>query len=149
MVMFNELPVMVNDLVDSIEQSGFKPNCILAINRGGLVPGVMLSHFYDCPLVSINIECLSSCDIAELTDIDSNVLVIDDVSCTGKSLSIVRKAFDDFFGKELESYKHDFFTNQIKFATLTLVRGCPFNVDFFVEEISSHEAIDFEWEKWW
>lgn len=96
----------INDIREQIE----KPDCILAIARGGLVPGTVLSHKYNCPLYTIGVTSYSPVEdefyetqgILKITqDIDSTVLtnhqkilVVDDICDTGKTFTYVKDYLD-------------------------------------------------------
>lgn len=85
-----------------IRASGFRPDIVLGIARGGLVPASSLAYALDCKnLFSINVEFYTGegttleapvmlppfLDVSELDD--ARVLVVDDVADTGKTLQLV------------------------------------------------------------
>ena len=41
----NEMHNAIKQIVEQINISGFNPEVIVSINRGGCIPGVYLSHF--------------------------------------------------------------------------------------------------------
>ncbi|MBO8181470.1 MAG: phosphoribosyltransferase [Archaeoglobus sp.] len=86
-------------LSSAIKKSGFKPDALVAIGRGGWIPGRLISDFLGIrELYSIKAEYW---DVAETRDqavitqpinVDVNgkkLLVIDDVADTGKTLNVV------------------------------------------------------------
>ena len=42
----NEMHNAIKQIVEQINISGFDPEVIVSINRGGCIPGVYLSHFF-------------------------------------------------------------------------------------------------------
>jgi hypoxanthine phosphoribosyltransferase len=85
-----------------VRESGFAPDIVLGIARGGLVPASSLAYALDCKnLFSINVEFYTGegttltepvmlpplLNSAELDD--ARVLVVDDVADTGKTLELV------------------------------------------------------------
>lgn len=61
----------VHILTREITLSGWKPDYIVGINRGGLIPAVMLSHYFNIPMKTLMVslrdggECVSDCGMAE------------------------------------------------------------------------------------
>jgi hypoxanthine phosphoribosyltransferase len=82
----------------------YTPDIIVGVARGGLVPAVRLSHITDNILMRV-VDVKFYTDIEKRTErpnitvplnekIDNlNVLIVDDVADTGKSLVEVRKAY--------------------------------------------------------
>ena len=86
-----------------VADSGFVPDIVLGIARGGLVPAATLAYALDCKnLFSMNVEFYTGVgttldapvmlppllDTADL--VDMAVLVVDDVADSGKTLELVR-----------------------------------------------------------
>ena len=80
----------VNALVRQLVLSDYKPAVIVGIARGGLTPGVMISHWLNLPFKPIH---------ASLRDFphweaylpkptDKRVLVVDDICDSGETFSI-------------------------------------------------------------
>ena len=89
----------IGSLARKISESGFTPDTLVAISRGGLVPARLLSDVLDIPnLYTIRISFYSSVGVKkekpEVTqplsaDLSGkNVLLVDDISDSGKSLSL-------------------------------------------------------------
>jgi len=86
-------------LSNSIKKSGFKPDAIVAIGRGGWIPGRIISDFLGIrELYSVKAEYW---DVAQTRDEaiitqpvnveigGKKILVVDDVADTGKTLNVV------------------------------------------------------------
>jgi hypoxanthine phosphoribosyltransferase len=88
----------LHSIVRSAAFEGFKPKIIAGIARGGLQAALMLSHYYDAKLVSINVslrdgkvgEGHETIDTlrAEI-ELGTPVLIIDDICDTGHTLKAV------------------------------------------------------------
>jgi hypoxanthine phosphoribosyltransferase len=91
------------ELGEQVRGSGFVPDIVLGIARGGLVPAASLAYALDCKnLFTMNVEFYTGVgttldapvmlppllDTADL--VDMAVLVVDDVADTGKTLELVR-----------------------------------------------------------
>lgn len=61
----------VQEICRQISNSGWRPDYIVGITRGGLLPAVMISHYFGVPMRSLNVslrdggECVSDCGMAE------------------------------------------------------------------------------------
>ncbi|MEM2240240.1 MAG: phosphoribosyltransferase [Thermoproteota archaeon] len=108
---WDEIYEMCIDLASMIKASGFKPDLIVGIARGGWVPARLLSDFLDNPnITSIKVEFYL--DIGKTRDEPSitqdiqvsvagrKVLLVDDVADTGKSLMLVKNHLKDMGASE-------------------------------------------------
>ncbi len=91
-----------HNISKQIKESGFKPEVLIAINRGGLVPARILSDSLNIPhLYVIGISFYSRVGVRKETpevtqplsvDISGKkVLIVDDISDTGKSLILAKE----------------------------------------------------------
>lgn len=83
---FNSFIKCLDSIVVSMNSDGYKPDTIIAFSRGGLVPGVMLSHHFKCPLIPVTDPKVIS------TIVDAkNILVLDDINDTGSTFTKFHK----------------------------------------------------------
>ena len=78
-----------NLICAKIEADGFKPDVIVGISRGGLIPGVMISHKLNIPFKPVH---ASTRDFPHWENYlpksnDSKVLIVADI-CVGSSLGL-------------------------------------------------------------
>ena len=108
---------------------------VVGLSRGGLIPAVMLSHFFDKPFYALN----KPYD----TELPSTgrALIVDDINDTGKTFARVDELL-------LEKYP-----NMYKvYVSLIENTASPFAVDYSAKEINKEEDpswIVFPWENWW
>jgi hypoxanthine phosphoribosyltransferase len=135
---------MIVDLALKIKESGFKPDLIVGVSRGGWAPGRILSDLLEnTHTANIKIEFyvgigktghkpIVTQPISE--DISNkNVLVVDDVADTGMSLTV---ALDHVVEKG---------AGNIKTATVYYKPHSTFKPDFFADTTSNW--IIFPWER--
>ena len=66
-----EFKGLVQELCRQISRSEWRPDYIVGLTRGGLLPAVMISHYFGIPMRSLNIslrdggECVSDLGMAE------------------------------------------------------------------------------------
>lgn len=90
------------ELAQTVADSGFRPDVVLGIARGGLIPAGSLAYALDCKnLFTMNVEFYTGVgttlespvmlppllDATELDDM--SVLVVDDVADSGRTLELV------------------------------------------------------------
>lgn len=52
----HEMSGLVNKIARDISVSGWKPDYIVGLTRGGLIPAVMLSHYLNVPMWTLNVS---------------------------------------------------------------------------------------------
>lgn len=90
------------ELATTIAESGYRPDVVLGIARGGLLPAAAIAYALDCKnLFTVNVEFYTGVgetmdapvmlppllDVAELDNL--SVLIVDDVADSGKTLELV------------------------------------------------------------
>lgn len=97
------------DLAQQVRESGFRPGIVVAIARGGLLPGGALAYALGVELVdAVNVERYSDAGsaaadptpLAPLLDAASlagrAVLIVDDITDTGRTLGVVTRLLRGF-----------------------------------------------------
>ena len=140
----NEINNAIKEIVNQIDISGFTPEIIISINRGGCIPGVYLSHYFKKPHNIIDIKSLkanSLKDFSLLTNTlkkNKSVLVIDDINDSGKTFDIVKKIFSSS-------------NNEIRFAALINNISSKTKIDYHGQLIDKRDNpvwYVFPWENW-
>tara|TARA_B000000437_G_scaffold218507_1_gene197898 strand:+ start:229 stop:666 length:438 start_codon:yes stop_codon:yes gene_type:complete len=137
----NEMHNAIRQIVEQINISGFNPEVIVSINRGGCIPGVYLSHFLDKPHKMIDIKSLNdnSENISSFIKKNKLVLIIDDINDTGKTFDFVKKTFNNSDA-------------EIRFAALINNVTSKTKIDYHGQLIDKSESpvwYVFPWENWW
>ena len=134
-------------LSKSIIDSGFKPDIVVAIGRGGYVPArILCDYLLIRDLTSIKVEhwgiAATETEKAVIkfrlcTDIkDKSVLLVDDITDTGDTLRVSLK------------YLKDFGPKTIKTAVL-IHKTCSVIVpDYFISKIIKWHWVIFPWHIW-
>ena len=131
-------------LTEKITSSGFTPDIIIAISRGGLVPARLLSDSLNVPvLYTIRISLYSSVgvrmekpEVTQPLSVDitgKKILIVDDVSDSGRSLELA------------EQYIIPLNPAEIKTATIHYKPGSMFKPDFFI--FTTEAWVVYPWEK--
>ena len=103
------------ELAQTIVDSGFEPDIVIAVARGGMIPGGALTYAMGCKLTdAINVEFYTDVHetlpdpvlLAPMLDVEAvtgkKLLVVDDVADSGRTLDLVIKLLEGF-GAEVRS----------------------------------------------
>lgn len=158
-VNWREYQGLVAKICRDIVVSGFKPDYVVGITRGGLVPAVMISQFLNIPCQTLKVqlrdgnECESNLWMAEEAFSEKNILIVDDINDSGATLNWI---MEDWQSGCLPDHIHweEVWNNNVKFAVLfdNLASSCKVKMDYVGEEVNKAERdiwIDFPYEDWW
>jgi hypoxanthine phosphoribosyltransferase len=127
----------VSSIINQMVRANFKPDIVIGLSRGGIVPALLVSHYFNC-------ECYIRNKEETLFDVEfpqRSILVIDDINDSGSTLTAVNH----------ELYQ-DLELREIKYATLINNESSSFTVDFSGIDFNRLEQDDwfvFPWENWW
>jgi hypoxanthine phosphoribosyltransferase len=133
------------EIADDIKKSGFKPDIIVGVARGGWPPARILSDFLNNPNVA-NIKVEFYVDVYKTVEAPlitqpisvpvngKRILVVDDVADSGKSLKMVRETL-------LENGAID-----VKIATIYYKPWSIVKPDFYAK--STKAWVIFPWERY-
>jgi hypoxanthine phosphoribosyltransferase len=75
---WGDIKTAVESLAYQIKKSNIEISAIKGLQRGGLIPAVMLSHLLDIPMTDNEV-------------VSSSVLIVDDICDTGKTLTYYKQ----------------------------------------------------------
>ena len=146
---WNEMRRDVNTLCREILLDGFNPEVIVGLSRGGLTPGVMMSHWMQKPFKPVK---ASLRDYPEWEDYlpkktDERVLIVDDICDSGETFDRIKSYIKGpRINQPLE------LPVEVRFATLWWNNECNVEPHYYVNEIAKDSTgtwIHFPWESWW
>lgn len=138
---------LVRKIIVSIEESDWEPEIIVGISRGGLLPAVMLSHYFECPMQPLvwstrdTEQQESNCWLAEDAAAGKHTLIVDDIIDTGKTISQI---MDDW---DLSVVQNIDWGNTVKVAGLQLRDSSEYDPAYVGELITNSEWQVYPWEE--
>lgn len=145
-------------------QDNFRPDYIVGIARGGLVPALKLSHYLDIPMYCLSEE-ESNLWMAEdafgYVSVDGkgvsvatarkNILIIDDINDSGTTLNNLKQDWQSGCMPHNRAW-NDIWHRNVKFAVCIDNEASAFNSDYYGTTINKFENPEwcvFPWECWW
>jgi len=147
MLSWKDVQAMSLDLAKKVQSAGFKPDVIVAVARGGLIGARLVADVLGVP----DFTCLRIAHWGETAvrgkeavlergiggSVEGkNVLLVDDITDTGKSLSVAK------------SYLETLKPAQVKTAALQHISGSSFRPDFFGKEEKKWAWFSYPWNRW-
>ena len=143
----------VSTIVSQLYKDNWRPDYIVGITRGGLIPSVMLSQFTGIKMHTLDVrlrdgdEKESNVSMADDAQSGKNILIVDDINDTGATFNWIMEDWgigDDYLDTN----------SNVKFAVLmdNLSSECNVTMNYIGTEIDKSEDpswIVFPWEEWW
>ena len=157
----------------------FRPDYIVGITRGGLLPAIMMSHYLKVPMHSLDVSLRDnaqngpesngwmSSDAFGYVDEEERavtksrwdvskrkkILIVEDINDSGATLNWIKQDWQAGCFPDESSWE-TVWNETVKFATLINNESSSFDdVDYFADTINRIETpdlwVDFPWESWW
>lgn len=123
------------------------PDIVLSINRGGLVPGVYLSHALDIPHYPIHYQTRDHSEVILNPPLynrsfkDKNILLVDDINDSGHTFSHLMNLFSARMNIPLNDLRQ-----RIKTVSLIERSGSKWAVDYSPWTLDTNDWVVFPWE---
>ena len=166
---------IVADICRDITVSGWRPDYIVGITRGGLIPAVMISQYLDIPMHSLNVSLRDSGTGPEsnlwmaeeafgyhrVDDLPGssnprlrkNILIVDDINDSGATLNWIMQDWPSGCLPDDPAW-NEVWNNNVRFAVVVdnQASRCYTKMDYTGCEINKAEEdvwVEFPWEYWW
>jgi xanthine phosphoribosyltransferase len=163
---------LVNKICREITLSGWIPDYIVGITRGGLLPAVMISQYFNIKMNSLDISlrdggsCVSNCGMSSdafghvvydpITSSNgrNNILIVDDINDTGATINWLMDDWRSTCLPDDPRWNDEIWNHNVKFAVVVdnLSSQCKIDIDYVGMEINKAEKdvwIEFPYEEWW
>ena len=167
---------LVQEVCRQITVSNWRPDYVVGITRGGLLPGKMISHYLEVPMHTIKVSLRDNADtesnlwMAEdafgyVPEEDQpvvnsrwdpsyrkNILIVDDINDSGATINWILDDWPSGCLPQSDVWK-TVWNNNVRFAMVfdNLRSKSNIKVDYTGEELDKSETdwIVFPYEDWW
>lgn len=166
----------VLEIARSISVSGWRPDYIVGITRGGAIPAVMLSQYLGVPMVPLQVSlrdegvCVSDLNMAEeafgyvpLEEQEiigsrwdpshrKNILIVDDINDTGATIEWIKNDWTRSCLPQQTDIWKNVWHNNVRFAVLTDNTASKESIDYYCWEVNKAEEdcwLVYPWEEFW
>jgi xanthine phosphoribosyltransferase len=169
---------MTARIARDIAITNWRPDYVVGLTRGGLIPAVLLSHYFNVPMHTLKVtlrdgdesDCESNLWLAEDAfgyvpeedreiyksrwdpSLRKNILVVDDINDSGATIAWIKRDWQAGCLPGEETAWASIWGNNVKFAVLVENLSSKESTDFNAHEVNKAEHdvwIDFAWEDWW
>ena len=167
----HEVNGLVGKICRELATGTWRPDYIVGITRGGLLPAVMISQYFNIPCEALKVslrdnggEHATESNLWMAEDafgyngeigqqMAKNILIVDDINDTGATVNWILQDWPSGCLPNDERWNHTWNQN-VKFATVfdNLASDAKVKMDFVGEEINKAENnvwIEFPFEEWW
>jgi hypoxanthine phosphoribosyltransferase len=172
----NEFKGLVSKLCRDITNSEWRPDYVIGLTRGGLIPATMISHYFDVPCETLKVSLRDGGDLesnlwmAEQAfgyvpkdergsgDADTdpayrkNILIVDDINDTGATLEWIRQDWTSGCLPKHPAWKAVWNRN-VRFAVVINNEASGYEgIDYSgcnINKLDDPCWVVFPWESWW
>ncbi len=131
-IAYDDFLAIVRTLSQTVGTGDWKPDFVVGIGRGGLVPAVYMSQILNVPMLSIDQSAKVPgfadellVKLATMTKAGQRILIIDDINDSGRTIAQVRRLL----------HAHDTVEDNLRFAVMINNAVSQETVDYAVQTI--------------
>jgi hypoxanthine phosphoribosyltransferase len=172
----HEFKGLVHKLCRDISNSQWRPDYVVGLTRGGLLPAVMISHYFGIPCETLKVslrdggESESNCWMAEHAfgyipadmraginkrsdaTYKKNILIVDDINDSGATINWIKMDWQQSCLPSDPAWEHVWNQN-VKFAVIVNNEASNYKqVDYSglnINKLEDPSWVVFPWENWW
>ena len=151
----------VHDIVRAMNQDHWRPDYVVGLTRGGLVPANLISQYLDVPMETLKVSLRDS-DTGPESKLwmaedafnqTHEILIVDDINDSGATLNWIRSDWQENCLPDNAEWIDKIWNHNVRFAVLVNNEASEFkDVDYTgisINKLEDPAWIVFPWESWW
>jgi xanthine phosphoribosyltransferase len=150
----------VHEILRQITNNGWRPDYVVGLTRGGLVPANLISQYLEVPMECLKVSLRDDASqpesnlwMAEDAYHDKKILIVDDINDSGATLNWIKQDWQSSCFPKDKQWKK-VWGNNVRVATLVDNESSTseLNVSYSAIDLNKAEEdswIVFPWEDWW
>ena len=146
------------EIARQMSEHQWRPDYIVGITRGGLVPANLLSQYTGIKMYTLNVSLRdgdggeSNCWMAEDAFDNKKILIVDDINDSGATINWIKKDWQSSCLPDSPEWNHIWGDN-VRFAVLTQNWSSNFrDIDYYAFQVNKREEdcwLVYPWEEFW
>jgi hypoxanthine phosphoribosyltransferase len=151
---YTQLHYMADNIISKIKLDNWIPEYIVGISKGGLLPAILISNYYDIPLYTIKIsfdndgneyDCDTNSWMASDAFDGKNMLIINSINNTGKTISWLKNNWESECLPNSDKWEK-IWHNNVKFAAIACNLLSKETIDYNSFTIDQNKEVLFPWQ---
>jgi hypoxanthine phosphoribosyltransferase len=157
---YKDVESLTNEILRQMNRDSWRPDYVVGLTRGGLLPAVLLSQYLDVPMETLKVSLRDNANqsesnlwMAEDAYKGKNILIVDDINDTGATLNWIKADWEAFHPSKPKPWKK-IWGDSVRVAVLldNLPSESKLNINYCGMEINKEEDprwVNFPFENWW